>query len=76
MLGVQHAFLCNFFTLSAKQRRQNFRFEILTTTRACSRKSFVLSLCMKAAFVPKQAKVRLAYFVQLDQLGIIAKHLT
>ena len=50
-------------------------FEVLTTTRARSSKSFTLCLCVKIIRA-KQAKVHFAYFAQHDQLGIIAKHLT
>ena len=45
------------------------------TTRARSSKSFTLCLYMKT-FRTKLAKVQLAYFVQSDQHGIIAKGLT
>ena len=50
-------------------------FELLTTTLALGSKSFILCLCMKTIRA-KQAKVHVAFFVQRDQLGIIAKHLT
>ena len=72
---MRHAFWSNVLTQSAKQRREFFIFEVLTTMQARSRKSFILFLCMKT-IRPKQAKVHFAYFVQCDQLGIIAKHLT
>ena len=47
----------------------------MTTTRVRSSKSFILCLYMKTIRA-KQAKVHFAYFVQRDQRGIIAKHLT
>ena len=53
-------------TLSAKRRREIFIFEVLTTARARSSKSFILCLYMKAIRA-KQAKVHSAYFVQRDQ---------
>ena len=56
-------------------RREIFTFEVLTTTRARSSKSFTLCLCMKT-ICAKQAKVHSAYFVQRDQHGIIPKDLT
>ena len=52
-----------------------FSFEALTTTLAGSSKSSILSLCVKTIRAEK-TKVQFAYFVQRDQLGIIAKHLT
>ena len=75
VLHVRHAFWCNFLAQAAKQRRQIFIFEVLTTMRVRSRKSFILCLCMKAIRA-KQAKVHFAYFIQRDQLRIIAKYLT
>ena len=72
---MRHAFWCNVLTQSAKQRREFFIFEVLTTMQAHSRKSFILFRCMKT-FRLKQAKLHFAYFVQCDQLGIIAKHFT
>ena len=60
---------------SAKRRREIFIFEVLTTTGARSRKTFILCLYMKT-IRPKQAKVHSAYFVRRDQHGIIAKDLT
>ena len=49
-------------------------FDVVTTTRASSSKSFILCLHM-IIIRAKQAKVDLAYFVQRDQHEIIAKHL-
>ena len=66
VLHVRHAFWCNVLTLSAKRRREIFIFEILTTTRARSSKSFSLCLSMKTVRTT-QAKVQFAYFVQRDQ---------
>ena len=57
------------------QTTWNFIFEVLTTTRARSSKSFTLCLYMKTIRT-KLAKVQFAYFVQRDQHGIIAKDLT
>ena len=57
--------------LCAKGQREIFIFEVLTTTRARSSKSFTLCFYMKT-IRPKQAKVRFAFFVQRDQHGIIA----
>ena len=58
-------------TYSAKQRREFYIFEVLTTTRAhCGSKSFILCLHMKIIRV-KQTKVHFDYFVQLH--GIIVK---
>ena len=48
-------------------------FEVLTTTRARSSKSFTLCFYM-ITIRAKQAKVHFTYFVQRDQHGIIAKH--
>ena len=56
-------FLEQFFDMSAKQRAI-FIFEVLTTTRAHSRKSFVC-LFMKTIRA-KQAKVQSTNFIQLD----------
>jgi len=75
VLHVQHAFWCNFWTKSAKQEREIFVFEDLTTTQALSTKSFILCLYMKTIRA-KQAKTHFVYFVQRGQLGIIAKKLT
>ena len=52
-----------------------FIFEVLTTTRAHSSKSFILNFYMKIIRA-KQAKGHFAYFGQRDQHGIIAIHLT
>ena len=52
-----------------------FIFEVLTTTRARSSKSFALCLFMKTIRA-KQATVQFAYFVQREQHEIIAKDLT
>ena len=62
-------------TLSAKRRGEIFIFEVLTTARARSSKSFILCLYMKTIRT-KQAKVQFAYFLQHDQHGIITKDLT
>ena len=75
VLHVRHAFRCIVLTQSAKRRLEIFIFEVLMTTRARSSKSFTLCLYMKT-FRTKLAKVQLAYFVQSDQHGIIAKGLT
>ena len=75
VLHVRHAFCCKFLTQSAKWRREISIFEVLTTTRAHSSKSFILCLWMKTIRA-NQAKVQFAYFVERDQLRIIAKHLT
>ena len=75
VLHVRHAFCSDVLTYSAKRWRENFTFEVLTTTRARSRKSFTLCLYMKITRT-KQAKVHFAYFAQCDQHGIIAKDLT
>ena len=75
VLHVRHAFCCNVLTYSAKRPREIFIFEVLTTTRAPSSKSFTLCLYMKT--IPTtQAKVQFACFVQRDQHGIIAKYVT
>ena len=50
-------------------------FEVLTTTRARSRKPFILYLYMKI-ICGKQVKVHFAYFVQLEQLRTIPEHLS
>ena len=50
-------------------------FEVLTTTRARSRKPFILYLYMKI-IRGKQVKVHFTYFVQLEQLRTIAEHLS
>ena len=68
-------FLMQFFFMSVKRRREIFIFEILTKTRACISKYFILSLKMKTIRA-EQAKVHFVYFVQRDQHGIIEKHLT
>ena len=60
-------FFGQFFDAVCQTTDVIFIFEVLRTTRALSSKSFILCLCMKT--------IR-AYFVQLDQLGIIAEHLT
>ena len=52
-----------------------FIFEVLTTTRARSNKSFILCLYTKTTRA-KQAKAHSSCFVQRDQQGIIAKDLT
>ena len=52
-----------------KRRREIF--EVLTTTRARSSKSFIPCLCMKTIRA-KQERVHFAYFVPRDQHGIIA----
>ena len=75
VLHVRHAFWCNVLTKSTKRRREIFIFEVLTTTRARSGKSFILCLYM-ITIRAKQARVHSAYFVQRDQNGIIAKDLT
>jgi len=75
MLHVRHAFWCNVLTWSAKRRREISLFEVLTTTRARSGKSFTLCL-YKKTFRTKLAKVQFADFVQRDQHGIIARDLT
>lgn len=49
-----------------------FTFEVLTTTRPRSCKSFILCLCMKT-FRAKKAEVPLANFLQRHQLEIISK---
>ena len=72
MLHVKHALWCNALTQSATLQREIFIFEVLTTTRARSSKSFILCRYMKNIRA-KQAKVHSAYFVQCDQQGIIAK---
>ena len=65
MLHVRHAFWCDFLTWFAKRRREIFIFEVLTTTRARSGKSFILCLYTKTVRA-KQAKVHFAYFVQSE----------
>ena len=60
-------FLVQFPTQSANRQREIFMFEVLTTTRARSSKSFILCIYMKTIRA-KQAKVHFAYFVQRDQL--------
>ena len=75
VLHVRHSFCCKFLTQSGKWRREISIFEVLATTRAHSSKSFILCFCMKTIRA-KQATVQFAYFVQREQLGIIAKHLT
>ena len=60
VLHVRLAFWYNLLTLSAKWRREMFYFEVLTTTRALSSKSFILCLGMKAVRA-KQAKVDFTY---------------
>ena len=69
-LLMRHAFWCNFLTKSVKQWGKIFIFEVQTTAPACSRKSFFLCLYMKTIGA-KQAKLHFAYFVQLDQHGLI-----
>ena len=54
---------------------QIFIFEVLTTTRGRSSKSFILCLYMKTIRT-KLAKVQFACFVQRDQHEIIAKDLS
>ena len=71
---VRHAFWWNFLTWSARRRREIFIFEVPTTMRTRSSKSFLHCLCMKTIRA-KKAKVHSAYFVQRDQHGIIAKDL-
>ena len=70
VLHVRHAFRCNFW-----RSLPNDDVKFLTTTRARSSKSFILGLYMNTIRA-RQAKVHFAYFVQRDQFGIIAKHLT
>ena len=67
MLHVRHASWCDVLKLSAKRRLEIVIFEVLTTTRVRTSKSFVLCLYM-ITIRAKQAKVH--------QHGIIAKHLT
>ena len=55
-------FLMQFLSSSSKRRLEIFIFQVLTTTRARSSKSFGLCLCMKTIRA-KQAKVHFAYFV-------------
>ena len=50
-------------------------FEVVMTARARLSKSFIFCLYMKTIRA-RQAKVHFAYFVQRDQLGIIAGDLT
>ena len=75
VLHVRHAFWWKLLTQSADQRREIFIFEVLTTTRARSTKSFIFCLGKKTIRT-KQAKVQFANFVQRDQHGIMAKQLT
>ena len=63
------AFWCNFPTYSTERRRGIFTFEILTTTRVSSSKSFILRLYV-ITIRAKQAKAHLDYF-QRSQHGII-----
>ena len=73
MLYVRHAPWCNFFSQSAKRRREIFKFDFLTTTQP-STENILCSASMKT--VPsKHAKVHFAYFEQRDKHGIVAKHL-
>ena len=64
VLHVRHAFWFKFLTQSAKRRRGIFIFEVLTTTRTCSSKSFMFLLFHDNCSC-QQAKVHLAHFVQL-----------
>ena len=57
-------FLGQFFDV--KRRPEIFIFEVLTTTRARSSKSFILCLYVKT-IRGKRAKVHFTYFVQRDQ---------
>ena len=59
---MRHAFWCNVLTWSAKQRREIFIFEVLSTKLTCSSKSFLLCLYVQI-IRSKQAKVHFAYFV-------------
>ena len=68
-------FLVQFLTKSAKRPREIFIFDVRTTMRALSSKSFILSLYMKTIRA-KQAKGQFACFIQRDQHGIVTKHLT
>ena len=70
LLHVWHPFKCNFFDAVF-----HINCELLMTTRARSSKSFILCLYMKTIRV-KKAKVDFVYFLQRDQHGLIAKHLT
>ena len=71
MMHVQRIFWCNFLMWSVKQQHEIFIFEVLMTTRACSRKSFILCLYVKT--IPaKQVKVHFALLVQRNRVGIIA----
>ena len=67
-------FLVQCFDVVYQRRSEIFIFEVLTTTRARSSKSFTLCLYMKTIRA-KQAEVHSAYFVQRDQHGIIARDL-
>ena len=68
-------FLVQCFDVVCQTRREIFIFEVLTTTRARSSKSFTLCLYMKT-FRTKLAKMQCAYFVQRDQHGIIVNDFT
>ena len=59
------------FGRSLPNKKVKFSFDI----RALRTKSFILCLYMKTLRA-KQTKMHFAYFVQRDQLGIIAKKLT
>ena len=64
-----------YFGLSVTVLTGSTVFEVLTTTQARRSKPFILCLYMKSIRV-NQAEVHWAYFVQSDQHGIIATHLT
>ena len=81
MLHVRHALMNKSVPSSAKQQCEIttfYRFDeknLEHTSRTRSSKSLILCFHM-ITIRARQAKMHLAYFVQCDQHGIIAKHLT
>lgn len=62
-------------TLSVKWRREIFRYEVLSTTRAHTLNLSLVAFVWKL-LMPCKWKRRFAHSLQRDQHGIIGKHLT
>ena len=67
-------FLVQFFDVVCQMTTWNFRTSG-SYDNVSGRKSFLLSLYMKT-ILEKQAKAHFTYFIQSDQHGLIAKHLS